>query len=96
MPVEAPVAKVEGAAALGATVRLTGNECVTAAPRPLRRGRPRQTGANLVDVEHVREGVDLHVGESAVQLVLQTRGRGHAERVSAVVAEAGYAASVVR
>jgi threonine dehydratase len=55
-----------------------------------------ETGANLVDVEHVREGVDLHVRETAVQLVLETRGRGHAERVSAAVAEAGYAANVVR
>ena len=35
-------------------------------------------GANLVEVEHVREGVDLHVRETAVQLVLETRGRDHA------------------
>ncbi len=39
-------------------------------------------GANLVDVEHVREGLDLHVRETAVQLVLETRGRDHAERVN--------------
>ncbi len=55
-----------------------------------------RTGANLVDVEHVREGVDLHVRETAVQLVLETRGREHAALVSAAVAEAGYAATVVR
>lgn len=55
-----------------------------------------ETGANLVDVEHVREGVDLHVRETAVQLVLETRGREHAQRVVAAVAGAGYAASVVR
>ena len=55
-----------------------------------------ETGANLVDVEHVREGVDLHVRETAVQLVLETRGREHAGRVKAAVAAAGYAASVVR
>lgn len=53
------------------------------------------TGANLVEVGHVREGVDLHVRETAVQLVLETRGREHAERVTAAVAVAGYAASVV-
>jgi len=55
-----------------------------------------ETGANLVDVEHVREGVDLHVRETAVQLVLETRGREHAQRVTEAVAAAGYAASVVR
>ena len=54
------------------------------------------TGANLVDVEHVREGVDLHVRETAVQLVLETRGREHAQRVTAALAGAGYAATVVR
>ncbi len=32
--------------------------------------------ANLLDVQHIREGIDLHVRESAVQLVLETRGRG--------------------
>ena len=34
-----------------------------------------EAGANLVDVEHLREGVDLHVRETGVQLVLETRGR---------------------
>ena len=33
-----------------------------------------EAGANLVDVDHVREGLDLHVRETAVQLVLETRG----------------------
>jgi threonine dehydratase len=51
-----------------------------------------QLGANLVDVEHIREGFDLHVRESAVQLVLETRGRGHAEQVTHAVREAGYSA----
>ncbi len=54
------------------------------------------TGANIVDVAHMREGVDLHVRETAVQLVLETRGREHAEAVRRAVAEAGYVASVVR
>jgi threonine dehydratase len=53
-------------------------------------------GANLVDVEHVREGVNLHVRETAVQLVLETRGRAHAERVQRQVADAGYECRVVR
>ena len=38
------------------------------------------TGANLVEVSHVREGLDLHVRETAVELVLETRGRDHARR----------------
>jgi threonine dehydratase len=53
-------------------------------------------GANLVDVEHVREGVDLHVRETAVQLVLETRGRDHARAVTDAVEAAGYAVRVVR
>jgi threonine dehydratase len=47
--------------------------------------------ANLLDVEHIREGFDLHVRETAVQLVLETRGEAHARRVSESVREAGYA-----
>ena len=47
-------------------------------------------GANLLDVVHVREGFDLHVRESAVQLVLEARGPEHAERVRQAVREAGY------
>jgi threonine dehydratase len=55
-----------------------------------------ETGANLVDVEHMREGVDLHVRETAVQLVLETRGVAHAEAVREAIAAAGYVARVVR
>ncbi|MHB8657769.1 MAG: threonine ammonia-lyase [Solirubrobacteraceae bacterium] len=47
-------------------------------------------GANLLDVQHIREGVDLHIRETAVQLVLETRGRGHADQVTAAVRAAGY------
>jgi threonine dehydratase len=49
-----------------------------------------ELGANLLDVEHIREGFDLHMRETAVQLVLETRSRGHAEQVTRVVREAGY------
>ena len=52
-------------------------------------------GANLVEVEHVREGVDLHVRETAVQLVLETRGPQHAEAVLATLAREGYDAAVL-
>ena len=51
-------------------------------------------GANLVEVEHVREGVDLHVRETGVQVVLEVRGRGHAESVIRAATDAGYAIEV--
>ncbi|HEX6712103.1 MAG TPA: threonine ammonia-lyase, partial [Thermoleophilaceae bacterium] len=38
-------------------------------------------GANVIDVEHLRDGMDLHVRETAVQLVLQTRGPDHDEQI---------------
>jgi len=47
-------------------------------------------GANIVDVAHLREGVTLHVRETAVQLVVETRSREHAEAVVDAVREAGY------
>lgn len=50
------------------------------------------TGANLVDVQHIREGVDLHIRETAVQLVLETRGPEHSAVVMAAMRVGGYAA----
>ena len=47
-------------------------------------------GANVLDVEHVREGVDLHGRETAVQLVLQTRGPEHDRDIVDAVRGAGY------
>lgn len=52
--------------------------------------------ANLIEVQHVREGLDLHVRETAVQLVLETRGREHAEAVLDAIRAAGYEARVLR
>jgi threonine dehydratase len=54
-----------------------------------------EAGANLVDVEHLREGLDLHVRETGVQFVLETRGREHADEVLARMRAAGYDARVV-
>jgi threonine dehydratase len=51
-----------------------------------------EAGGNVVDVSHVREGFDLHVRETAVELVLETRGRDHAHRVMGAMREQGYAA----
>jgi threonine dehydratase len=60
----------------GALARLL--DCVAAA------------GANLVEVSHLREGIDLHVRETGVQLTIETRSREHAEAVVGAVREAGY------
>jgi threonine dehydratase len=54
------------------------------------------TGANLIEVQHVREGLDLHVRETAVELVLGTRGRDHAEDVLRAIGAAGYETRVLR
>ncbi|HEU4658691.1 MAG TPA: threonine ammonia-lyase [Capillimicrobium sp.] len=53
-------------------------------------------GANVVEVQHVREGIGLHVRETAVQLVLETRGPAHADAVLEAIAAAGYDARVLR
>jgi threonine dehydratase len=47
-------------------------------------------GANLVEVEHQREGVDLHVRETSVHATFEVRSREHGERVVAAVRAAGY------
>jgi threonine dehydratase len=57
--------------------------------------RVADTGANLVEVQHVREGIDLHVRETAVQLTLETRGRDHADAVLRSCAAAGYDARIL-
>jgi threonine dehydratase len=47
-------------------------------------------GASVIDIEHVREGVDLHVRETGVTAVLEVRGPEHAESVIDAVRNAGY------
>jgi threonine dehydratase len=54
------------------------------------------TGANIVDVAHVREGLELHVRETGVELVLETRGHEHARAVTEALAGARYEARVLR
>jgi threonine dehydratase len=54
-----------------------------------------ETGANLIHVEHLREGIDLHIRETAVQLTLETRGRDHALDVIKRVRDAGYETDVL-
>jgi threonine dehydratase len=52
-------------------------------------------GANLIDVDHVREGVGLPVGETGIELVMETRGPDHAQRLLELITECGYSARVL-
>jgi threonine dehydratase len=47
-------------------------------------------GANVLDVVHLREGVDLHVRETAIRLVLQTDGPEHRNRVIELICAEGF------
>ncbi len=49
-----------------------------------------EEGGNVVAVEHLREGVALHVRETAIQLVLQTQGREHSDAILAAVRAQGF------
>jgi threonine dehydratase len=55
-----------------------------------------EAGANIVEVSHLREGVDLHVRETAVQLIMETRGKDHAAQVLDAIARGGYVAGIIR
>jgi threonine dehydratase len=47
-------------------------------------------GANLLEVQHVREGVALHVRETGVRATFEVRGRDQAEEAITAAREAGY------
>jgi len=47
-------------------------------------------GANLIEVEHVREGIDLHVRETGVHATFETRGHHHAAALVVAARDAGY------
>jgi threonine dehydratase len=53
-------------------------------------------GGNVVDVEHLRDGIDLHVRETAIKLVLQTRGADHGKEILDAVRAEGFSARVER
>ena len=55
-----------------------------------------ERGANVVDVEHLRDGIDLHVGETAIKLVLQTRGADNNEEILDAVRAEGFSVRVER
>jgi threonine dehydratase len=52
-------------------------------------------GANLIDVDHVREGVGLSVSETGVELVMETRGPEHAKHLLEMIEELGYKPDVL-
>jgi threonine dehydratase len=52
--------------------------------------RVAEAGGNLVTVSHLREAVPLHVRETGVDLVLETRGEDHADAIVSALTEAGY------
>ncbi len=49
-----------------------------------------ESGANVRSVEHVREAVPLHVRQTGVELLLETRGADHAREILDALDRAGY------
>jgi threonine dehydratase len=48
--------------------------------------------ANVVSVEHHREGMDLPIGQTEVELTLAMRDEAHCDELRATLAERGYPA----
>ena len=53
-------------------------------------------GGNIVDVEHLRDGIDLHVRETAIKLVLQTRGPDANQEILDAARAEGFSLKVER
>lgn len=49
-----------------------------------------EVGANIIELQHVREGIELHVRETMIQLVLETRGNDHADEIVSRLEGLGY------
>jgi threonine dehydratase len=49
-----------------------------------------EVDANVLEIEHVRTGAQLHVDEVEIALQLETKGADHRERVLATLRDAGY------
>ena len=47
-------------------------------------------GANLIEVEHIREGLDLHVRETGIHATFEVRGVEHSRRLLDSARDAGY------
>jgi threonine dehydratase len=51
-------------------------------------------GGNVVDVEHLRDGIEIHVRETAIKLVLQTRGRENSQEILDAARTEGFSVRV--
>jgi threonine dehydratase len=47
-------------------------------------------GADLIEVQHIREGIDLHVRETGIHATFEVRGTDHKHRLLAAARAAGY------
>ena len=54
-----------------------------------------EQNANLIQIEHVRDGIDLAVRETGVELTLETQGADHAEALVDQLTGQGYPVRVV-
>jgi threonine dehydratase len=51
-------------------------------------------GGNVVDVEHLRDGIEIHVRETAIKLVLQTRGSHNSQEILDAARAEGFSVRV--
>jgi threonine dehydratase len=49
-----------------------------------------KAGANIIEVSHVREGLNLHVRETGLQVVIEVRGRDHTSEIITICKTAGF------
>ena len=49
-----------------------------------------ETDANLIEVQHIRDGISLHPRETGIQISLEVRGRNHSNEIIRLAAIAGY------
>jgi threonine dehydratase len=47
-------------------------------------------GADLIEVDHIREGLDLHVRETGVNATFAVRSATHGTRIMQAAREAGF------
>ena len=52
-----------------------------------------KSGANIIEVSHVREGLNLRVRETGIQVVLEVRGPDHTAEIITIVKTAGFEVS---
>ena len=52
-----------------------------------------KSGANIIEVSHVREGLNLRVRETGIQVVLEVRGPDHTAEIISIVKTAGFEVS---